>query len=38
MTRSRTVGFYWMEKGGIRWSGPHGAPAIRQASQAAAVA
>jgi len=28
MTRSRTVGFYWMENGQIRWSGPHGAPAM----------
>ncbi len=29
MTRSRTVGFYWMENGQIKWSGPHGAPAMR---------
>jgi pyruvate-formate lyase-activating enzyme len=29
MTRSRTVGFYWMENDQIRWSGPHGSPALR---------
>lgn len=31
MARSRTVGFYWMENDHVTWSGPHGAPRMREA-------
>lgn len=37
MTRSRTVGFYWMQDGQVCWSGPHGNPAAREEVRSAAL-